>query len=55
MKITWASCEGGVRVAERDDDVGATMDGAMRSRDRLAIEFCALSSRVGAPEVEGAR
>jgi len=42
-------------VAERDDDVGATMDGAMRSRDRLAIEARALSSRVGAPEVERAR
>ena len=35
--------------------VGATMDGAMRSRDRLAIEVCALSSRVGAPEVERTR
>lgn len=42
-------------MAERDDDVGATMDGAMRSRDRLAIEARALSSRVGAPEVERAR
>ena len=31
MKNTWASREGGVRVAERDNDVGATMDGSAHS------------------------